>query len=338
MKQLLVITLVVLATHIFAQKPNDFPTIDPTHITIARDSFGTPHIFAKTDAEVAYGLAWANAEDAFFETQNLIYTAKGYMGRVKGIEGAKADFFIHAIGARKIVNERYDADLNLAFKKYLNGFVQGLNAYAKAHPLEITNRHAFPVTEKDILTAYVGIMSYLTWVQNQVGDIVAGKFDKNDVPFDSPHPPVGSNAYAINPNKSIDGKTYLCINPHLAMDGAFSFYEVHLHSDEGLDFIGNMFQGSTSNAMGTNKHLGWGFTWNYFDQVDVYKLKMNPKHHLEYEFDGKYEKLEKRGVWLKVNWHGIILPIPKWHTGANMEWHSNPVNLITTMLSVTPQI
>ncbi|MCY7328556.1 MAG: penicillin acylase family protein, partial [Saprospiraceae bacterium] len=33
--------------------------IKPASIDIVRDSFGVPHIFAKTDAEVAYGLAWA---------------------------------------------------------------------------------------------------------------------------------------------------------------------------------------------------------------------------------------------------------------------------------------
>ena len=42
---------------------------DPTLITIARDSFGVPHIFAKTDAEVSYGLAWATAEDDFENAQ-----------------------------------------------------------------------------------------------------------------------------------------------------------------------------------------------------------------------------------------------------------------------------
>ena len=35
-------------------------------IDIIRDSFGVPHIFAPTDPEVAYGLAWAAAEDDFF--------------------------------------------------------------------------------------------------------------------------------------------------------------------------------------------------------------------------------------------------------------------------------
>jgi acyl-homoserine-lactone acylase len=135
--------------------------MDPTHITIARDSLGTHHIFAPTDAEVAYGLAWANAEDAFGETQDLIYTVKGYMGRLKGIEGAKIDFFVHTIGARQLVDEHYDKDLTPEFKKYLNGFVQGLNAYATSHPDEVKIRRAFPITEKDVLVDYITIMSFL---------------------------------------------------------------------------------------------------------------------------------------------------------------------------------
>lgn len=32
--------------------------INPANITIARDSFGVPHIFVPTDPEVAYGPAW----------------------------------------------------------------------------------------------------------------------------------------------------------------------------------------------------------------------------------------------------------------------------------------
>ena len=39
--------------------------INPLDVEIVRDKFGIPHIFGKTDADVAYGLAWANAEDDF---------------------------------------------------------------------------------------------------------------------------------------------------------------------------------------------------------------------------------------------------------------------------------
>ena len=36
--------------------------VNPKNVEIIRDTFGVPHIYAKTDAGAAYGLAWANAE------------------------------------------------------------------------------------------------------------------------------------------------------------------------------------------------------------------------------------------------------------------------------------
>ena len=34
-----------------------YSQINPNNIEIVRDQFGVPHIYAQTDAEVAYGLA-----------------------------------------------------------------------------------------------------------------------------------------------------------------------------------------------------------------------------------------------------------------------------------------
>ncbi len=299
---------ILLATPSIAQS---FNTINPQDVNIVRDSFGVPHIFGKTDADCAYGLAWANAEDAFHETQNLLYVAKGFMGRKDGMEGVKADFFVHAIGARKIVDERYEQDLTPAFKKYINGYAQGINAFAKAHPELVKVKKAFPIEDKDVLTAFVATMSFLSWTQNNVGDAVGGKYDQHIVDMSFKAPSVGSNAYAAKAALNLEGKTLLCINPHLQMNGALSFYEMHLQSEEGLDMQGATFQGASSHAMGTNRHLGWAFTWNYFDKVDVYKLEMNPKKKLQYKFDGKYLKLEKRPVWLKVKLKGMVIPVRK---------------------------
>jgi acyl-homoserine-lactone acylase len=127
----------ILPISVFSQQT--LPQIEPADVTIVRDSFGIPHIFGKTDAQVAYGLAWANAEDAFPVIEGLIATGKGFMGRKDGIEGAKSDFFVHAIGAHQLVKEKFENDLSPEFKKYIDGFVQGINAYAKAHP-ERSNR------------------------------------------------------------------------------------------------------------------------------------------------------------------------------------------------------
>ena len=292
-----------------------FPEIDPQQVTIVRDSFGIPHIFGKTDAEVAYGLAWANAEDAFEFGQDLVYAGKAFMGRADGIEGAKGDFFIHAIAARQLVDEHYEKDLSPEFKKYIDGFAQGLNAYAAAHPNEVKQKKAFPVTAKDLITAYVVTMSLLTGAPDAVGDAVGGKYDTvKGVFVINKRKPEGSNAFALNSSRTTTGETFLCINPHMQMEGALSFYEAQLHSDEGLNIEGPMFQGTSSLAMGVNENLGWSMTWNFFDRMDVYKLQMVPGKKLTYIFDGQEYKLEKRPVWLKVGLgkhHKLVLPVKK---------------------------
>ena len=58
--------------------------IKPENITIARDSFGVPHIFAPTDPEVAYGLAWAHAEDDFETLQLVVLSGKAKLGKSIG--------------------------------------------------------------------------------------------------------------------------------------------------------------------------------------------------------------------------------------------------------------
>src|SRR6185369_7821847 len=61
-----------------------YSNISPQNIDIVRDSFGIPHIFAKTDAEVAYGLAWATAEDDFKTIQQGFFAGKSMMGLSTG--------------------------------------------------------------------------------------------------------------------------------------------------------------------------------------------------------------------------------------------------------------
>ncbi len=289
-------------------------TINPENVTIVRDSFGVPHIFGKTDADVAYGLAWANAEDAFHIGQDLIYTAKGFNGRANGMDGVKADFFVHAIGTKKLADEKFETDLSPEFRKYLSGFTQGVNAYAAAHPEDVRIKKAFPVTEKEILIGYITMMSFMSEASDKIGNAVGGKYDKNEVVFQdgAALDKVGSNAFALAPQKTADGKTYICINPHMFFEGQLSFYEAHLHSDEGLNIDGAMFHGSSSLAMGVNEHIGYGMTWNHMMKSDVFKLKMHPKKKLQYEFDGEWLKLEKRPVWLKVKIKGMVIPVKRY--------------------------
>lgn len=286
-------------------------SIDPERIQIARDRWGVPHIFAPTDAEVAYGLAWANAEDSFLEMQEQLAVGKGFMGRWKSIEGAGFDFYVHSIDPERTYR-RYIDSLSPDFLLYLDGYCQGINAYAQAHPEQVRFRRLFPVDSKTLLQTYVIAFSALGGAADQVENIVKGKYDAPTA-FD----PKGSNAYAFSSQKTDNGKTFLAINPHFQVGGAFSFYEAHLCSEAGLNITGALFQGGTSVFMGNNPYLGWGKTYNHMDLVDVFRLEMHPRKPLTYKIDGIWKRLEKRPVWLRVRLGkperrgGLVLPVRK---------------------------
>jgi len=301
----LIALIFLFPTFTFAQQSSYRWTtsINPDDVTIVRDAWGVPHIFGKTDADVAYGLAWANAEDDFFTVQELIVAAKGKSGKMMGKEGAQRDFFIHAIGAAKVVEEKFH-EVPEDFLRYSEGYCQGINAFAAKFPDEVRVKGTFPINPKDAMVAYIFAMSALSGVTGPVGKIVDGQYDGQAYEY-------GSNAFAFNSRKTADGSSMLCINPHQPVEGPFSWYEAHLVSEEGLNIHGAMFPGGTSIFVGNNENVGWSHTYNHLDVVDVFKLEMHPKKKHTYRFNDQWLKLEKRPVWLKVKVGGIVIPVKK---------------------------
>jgi acyl-homoserine-lactone acylase len=308
-KIVLLCLLYLISSSIFAQSPKkgnlQKTLVDPNNITIARDKWGVPHIFAPTDPAAAYGLAWANAEDAFEQMQDLLLLGKQMMGRKNGKDGAAIDFFVHSIGADQTYDEKV-SQLSKEYLDYVQGYCEGINAFAAKYPERVLLKKAFPITSEDVIKTYLVAFSALTGNADQVQNIMEGKYDQ-----ELPSSPAGSNAYAFAPQKTTNGNTFLCINPHFKIQGGFSFYEAHIQSEEGLNMTGALFQGGTSIFMGNNEHLGWGKTYNHTDQVDVFELEMHPKKKLHYKVDGEYLKLEKRPVWLKVKIGFMTIPVKK---------------------------
>src|SRR5882757_5195110 len=128
--------------------------INPHNITIARDSFGVPHIFAPTDPEVAYGLAWAQAEDDFSTLQLVVLLGKARLGTALGKKGAAADYTIQLLRCRELVDAQWTT-LSPDFVALIKGYVEGVNAYARAHPGEVKYKKAFPFNEREYLAGVV---------------------------------------------------------------------------------------------------------------------------------------------------------------------------------------
>ncbi len=300
------ITLLVslfLFTSLSAKQQYSKP-VNTEDVTIVRDEYGVPHIMGKTDADAAYGLAYANCEDAFFEVQERLLVVKGQMGQYKGKEGAAIDYFVHSIGVKEMVAEKISG-IEPEFLNYLEAYCQGINDYAALHPEEVLFKKTFPIYPSDILESFMISFAFLSQVHVAVKEIVEGPKPKEMASL-------GSNAYALNSSRTTDGSTFLCINPHFQVEGPFSFYEAHMQSEQGMNVRGALFQGGTSVFMGNNESLGWGMTFNFFDRVDTYELEMHPKDKYSYKVDGKWYKLEKRPVTLKVKVSKLAtLPVKK---------------------------
>lgn len=288
---------------------------DPSKIDIVRDEFGVPHIFAKTDAEVAYGLEWATAEDDVDNAQFMLCAMRGLLGKRQGIDGVKIDFAVQFLGVVDYVNENYEESIPEDLKRMLEGAAAGANAYYRAHPEMVWDKKMFPIVPQDFVTGYMMAMALMGGVQGTVEDMVSGKIQRK-VPKDV-EDGIGSNGFAFNSNKTADGNTYLAVNAHQPIEGLLSWYEAHVCSEEGWNIVGGLFHGSPTIFLGSNEHLGWGHTTGNLDEKDVYKLKMHPKKKLWYSVDGKWLKLEKKRAKLKVglgknNWFKISVGKKFW--------------------------
>jgi acyl-homoserine-lactone acylase len=292
------LTLLVLLSSL-----SSYSQINPDHIEIIRDNYGVPHIYAPTDAEVAYGFAWAQAEDHFKLIQEAYLAGNGLLGKRIGLKAAGADFLTQLIQSEEIVNELYGT-LDEKFIVLAEAFASGLNAYAKKHPEEILEKKLFPLTVKKLLR-YTQLQLFIS---NGADKLVRGIINNSlSWPYKIEEDSKGSNLIAISRNRTGSDETFLAINTHQPLEGPTSWYEAHLVSEEGTNIIGAAFPGTPCILTGANEYLGWTHTVNYPDKADVYALQMHPKKKDVYLVDGKPYTLEIQSkTYFKISWNKHI--------------------------------
>lgn len=280
-----------------------FSQIDPQKVTIARDSFGVPHIFAKTDPEVSYGLAWAHAEDDFKSLQLMALPSKSLMGSVFGKSGVAADYAFALFRCKEITDEKWNT-LSPDFIRLIEGYVQGLNDYAASHQHELLSKKLFPISLKEYIASSVLALTVFNGGDRMLKAIFSNKVSPT-IDYDK----MGSNGIAIHPSKTETGEAFLAINAHQPNEGPESFYEAHLNSEEGWNALGGLLAGGPCILHGVNENLGWAHTVNFCDRVDVFQLQMNPANANQYRFDGNWVDLEVQKIKLRIK--GVPIPVSR---------------------------
>jgi acyl-homoserine-lactone acylase len=307
--------LVIAAAFIFWPQKVDLSYLtnagEPYDAIILRDTWGVPHIFGVTDADASYGLAYANAEDDFLTIQQTLAAARGTLASIYGINAAANDYMVHLLRIWDDLNENYRSDLSSETRAVLEAYAAGINQYAALHPEEVLSEALFPVQGKDVAAGSVHKSPLFFGLDGDLAELFQEERTKDVSPrpeaqFFQTDALIGSNTFSIGPGRTSDGSTYLAVNSHQPWEGAITWYEAHIHSEEGLDVVGGIFPGSPLILHGHNRNLGWAFTVNHPDLVDIYVLELNPDNPNQYLFDDQWLDLEVRQAPIKVKLMGNL--------------------------------
>ncbi|NND97507.1 MAG: hypothetical protein HKN47_09295, partial [Pirellulaceae bacterium] len=282
-------------------------------VTIHRDNWGVPHIYAPTDADVAFGMAYCQSEDFFWQIEDSYIRSIGRYSEIAGEAGFGGDLMNRTFEVVSRAQVDWE-QLDQKFKDITTAYTDGLNYFLRKHPdvkpRLITQFQPWHMVAFDrfIMLSFTYGKAHAPAPNPQMLTASIGRFEglpiaKNLDPLGSDRiaEVTGSNQWAIAPEKTKSGKAMLFVNPHQPWYGYGQWYEAHVKSDEGLNFSGACFFGSPFPGMGFNEHLGWAHTVNEPDIADVYRETFDdPDNPLNYKHGDGYKTATEWKDTIKV--------------------------------------
>lgn len=255
---------------------------DDHKVTIYRDVWGVPHIYADSEAAGAYGLGYAQAEDRLDDIYISLRTGLGLMAEAFGKKYVDQDYIMR-LARNDSLSEEYWKTAPEEMKTMLTAFTAGIQAYADEHPDEVPE-FAVKLEPWKILT--IGRAMILRWPLGTImDDLNAGKKKKR-----REKPPMGSNEWSVAPSRSADNVPILLSDPHLTWEGLAVMYEARVHAGDwntsGFHLIGSPLMG-----IGHTNRIGLALTTGGPDTSDVYEIKIQQGIIPKYKYDGEWKTM-----------------------------------------------
>ncbi len=243
---------------------------EAANVTIIRDDWGIAHIYGKNDADVVFGMEYAQAEDDFNRVETNYLNALGRLAEAEGERAVYQDLRVKLFIDPDTLKTLYRTS-PAWLKRLMDAFADGLNYYLYKHP-DVKPR---------VITRFEPWMA-LSFTEGSIGGDVEQVNLRELAAFygDTSHSgraggdgddplaePSGSNGIAIAPRLTRDHHALLWINPHT------SFYfrsELQMVSREGLDAYGAATWGQFFIYQGFNRTAGWMHTSSGVDNIDEF--------------------------------------------------------------------
>ncbi|MET0793282.1 MAG: penicillin acylase family protein [Polyangiaceae bacterium] len=287
-------------------------------LTIIRDAYAVPHIYARSQDDAAFGLGYAHAQDRLWQLELSRRMGSGTLAEIFGREALQQDRLFRVLKLRAIAVANLGA-LDARSRAALDAYARGVNAQLQSSSSLPPEFAAFGVHPRawqavDSLV-WLKVMSWMlsgNWsrelarlrLSNRLSAQQAAEFLGPDalpqsqwrelygtleraatsmlatVPF-RPEAPVGSNNWAVDGSRSVSGKPLLANDPHLNLSAPSIWYLAHLNAP-GLNVIGATLPALPVVMLGRNDHVAWAFTNTESDTQDLFIEKVDTNDPTQY--------------------------------------------------------
>ena len=315
--------------------PGNGANADARTVSIVRTTHGIPHITAPDLETLAYGVAYAQAEDNVCQTARQLVTVRGERARwfgptATGLLGIRmlpnevADTFINAhMDDARLARGRVEGSEAAQLSR---GYVAGYNRYLTDRGAKLPAACKGQPWVRPMTLADYARMNELTMVQAGVAALADGVVGAQPPPpgaVTSPisaapvevnladatqamreaglvDSPLGSNAWAFGRETTADGRGLLLGNPHFPWVGVNRFYEMHVTVPSQLDVMGATGANGPFVSIGFNKDVAWSHTVSTGKRFTLHALTLVPGDPTSYLVDGKPEKMTSRDIHVDV--------------------------------------
>ncbi|MBB29322.1 MAG: hypothetical protein CME25_10535 [Gemmatimonadetes bacterium] len=261
---------------------------------IIRDRYGVPHIYGETDADVAFGFGYAQAQDHLISMLLSYRGAAGRLSEILGESALESDTKVLLWRIKGVAGERYGT-IPKDTRDLIGGFVSGVNHYIDVYE-EVLPEWVETITGTDVVALSRWLM--LLFAETTGASELAKKGLEPTLKW-----PVGSNQWAVGGARSSTGSPIFVMDLHLPWVMPFHLYEAHLVSREGMNVAGATFFGLPVIAVGHNDQIAWSMTLNETDVFDMFEEKLDQANSRRYVYEREKERMTANRVKIKV-WKG----------------------------------
>ncbi|HEX7186043.1 MAG TPA: penicillin acylase family protein [Thermoanaerobaculia bacterium] len=309
-------------------------------VTVLRDPWGIPHIYAETQEDLFFAQGFVAAQDRLWQMELWRRAGEGKLAEVLGPEAVERDRVARLL--------RYRGDMEAEYRSYapdakpiLEAFVRGVNAFIESSrgrlPIEfqLAGFAPEPWTPEVCLsrlaslgvTMNAGLEVFRALLVRELGPELTGELLTTDPPqkievpegldlagidekvmagFRATGAPItfGPEKRESN-NWVINGALSATGKPLLANDPHRSIQLPSLRwmvhlVGPGWNVIGAGEPALPGVAAGHNDRVGFGFTIVGIDQQDLYVEEINPENPDQYRYQGRWEPMKIERETIRV--------------------------------------